>query len=62
MFTLSFYVIFITHGMVTEFLFVGLAICDDDEDDDDDNKEIQRMWNMKCFVIPVIKWGRRNYN
>jgi hypothetical protein len=22
--------------------------------------EIQRMWNMKCFVIPVIIWGHRN--
>jgi hypothetical protein len=32
----------------------------DDGDDDDNNNnnnliiEIQRMWNMKCFVIPVI--------
>jgi hypothetical protein len=31
---------------------------DDDDDDDNNNNnlsiEIQRMWNMKCFVITVI--------
>jgi hypothetical protein len=34
---------------------------DDDDDDDNNNNNntyknniIQRMWNMKCFVIPVI--------
>jgi hypothetical protein len=32
---------------------------DDDDDDDDELKQnlsikIERIWNMKCFVIPVI--------